>query len=241
MPVVRLSDYLFPQVDLLQPCDNALAGQHPVDKQCDKHADTGVNNTVERVRNVGLNGGVEKQYAQHNSAGLNRAGPVENLADEDKQHHAHEQEREQYGVHSAVGHDHHIQSEKSHAEEAAEQGAEETVAAVETGIGHIAAQTENRADAGEGGIAAHDKVQKCGEGRGNCGLYVALTDVHVKVYLGQSHTFVPLCIVMLNARKIAGTDTYYIKNFLSDNRFNQYSTKTFSAIHTGTHGVVKYV
>ena len=56
--------------------------------------------------------------------------------------------------------DHQVQPVEENADEAADHRAEESVAAVELGHGHIAAQAEDRADAGEGRIPAEDQVRE---------------------------------------------------------------------------------
>ena len=180
------------EMQLFKDENQTIAGQQPVDQKGDDNADAGINDAIERVGNIGLNRGIEQQYAQHDAAGLDCAGPVEQLAYENKHHDAHEKEGQECAVDAAFGIEDDIQSEQRHAEESAEQGAEETVAAMETGIGHIAAEAEDGADAGEGGIAADDEIQKRAQSCGNSGLYIALTYMKLEIGVSDIHIILPL-------------------------------------------------
>ena len=90
-------------------------------------------------------------------------------------------------MNAAFGIEYDIQSEQGHAEEAAEQRAEEAVAAVETGIGHIAAETEDSADACKRGIAAHNEIDKRAQRGRDCGLDIALTYVKLEIGIRYVH------------------------------------------------------
>ena len=71
-----------------------------------------------------------------------------------------------------------VDAEEHNADTAADNGAEESVAAAEPGVTHVIAKAENGADAGEGGIAVKKKIDKGDQGCGKSGFYVAHADVH---------------------------------------------------------------
>ncbi len=137
---------------LLEMLEGEAAGEQAVDHHGRHHADGGVQDAVEGVADVGVHRGVEQQDAQHHAAGLHAAHP-EDLTQENENDHAHEyQGYQQQGV-AAVGVENQVHPEQSHAQQAADEGAEETVAAVKPGIFQVAAHAEDGADTGKGGAA----------------------------------------------------------------------------------------
>ena len=167
--------------------DHALARQQVVDQQCNGNANAGIDHAPDGVTDVRFHGRVEQDNAQHHAARLHSARPVEGLADKNQHNNADEQQHQQQKAVSTLRIEADIQPEQQHAQHAADDGAEETVAAVQPGVAHIAAHAEDGADAGEGGVAADDKIkqraQRCREG----GLDIALTDVKLNVQVAQMH------------------------------------------------------
>ena len=64
---------------------------------------------------------------------------------------------------SALGIEDQVDAEQGHAQKAADDGAEETVSAVEPGVVHIGTHVEDGTDAGKGGIAVQKIVDESAE------------------------------------------------------------------------------
>ena len=169
------------RLDLVHPGLQPLPGEEIIDEQGHGHAHAGVKHTVDGVGHVGVHRGVEEHDAQHHAAGLHRAHPEE-LSQQDEDDHAHEQEGHQQQPVLPVGVEDQIDAEQPHAQKAADDGAEETVAAVELGVVHVGPHAEDGADTGEGGVAViqEDKVDERAQGRREGSLDVAQADVDVK-------------------------------------------------------------
>ena len=143
-----------------QQLDKPFPGQQPVDQQRNRHAHAGINHAGNGVADIGIHRRIEQDDAQHHAARLHRARPVEYTAAKDQDRYAGKQEQQHGPGHMPIRIKNDVEAEQQHAHKAADDGAEEAVAAVEPGIAHAVAHTENRADTGEGGIAIHQEVNK---------------------------------------------------------------------------------
>ena len=68
--------------------DDAFTGEEVVDEQCHDDTDCGIEDTVQRVADVGFDGRAEQHDAQHDAARLNTTRP-EILAEQDQIGRAH--------------------------------------------------------------------------------------------------------------------------------------------------------
>lgn len=154
--------------DKIADLDDALLREQIRDQKRKCDADGGVEDAVERIGNVAFNGLIEQHDAKHNAAGLYRALPFERIRKKNEEHDADKNEREHKCRQLARGTEDEIHAEDSHSDKSAEDGAEKTVAAVQTRVCHIAAESEYSADAGKRGISADEKIDKRADRNGNC-------------------------------------------------------------------------
>ena len=106
------------------------------------------------------------------AAGLHAADP-EHLAKHDQNDRSDERQRNQpQRVFSGRLYEQ-IQTEKHHAQQTADQRAEQTISAVLAGVLHIRAHAENSADAGKRRTAVKKVIDERAESRRQCGLDVA--------------------------------------------------------------------
>ena len=165
----EIADFAVQAPQLLQPPLHPVPGEVLVDEQRHHHAHAGVENAVEGVADVGLRRGIEQQDAQHHAAGLDTAHP-EDLAQDDEQNRADEHQRHQQQRPAPLRVKNEVHAEQRHADHAADDGAEQAVAAVELGVLHIGAQAEDGADAGKGGAAVKKEIDQGADGRRRGGL-----------------------------------------------------------------------
>lgn len=132
-------------------------GQKVVDQQRCDDANGGVEDAVESVAHIGLNGGAEQNDAEHHAAGLDAARP-EILAQQDEDNGCKAQQHGQKNAVSALRVEQQVDPEHHDGQQAADESAEESVAAVFDGILHIDAHAEDDADAGESRVAADETV-----------------------------------------------------------------------------------
>lgn len=182
-------------VKLLHPGLQTLPGKEIVDEQGHSHAHAGVKHPVQGVGHIGVHRRVEQDDTQHHAAGLHRSHP-EGLGQQDEDDNAHEQQGHQQQPVFPVGVEDQVDAEQPHAQQAADDGAEEPVAAVELGVVHVGPHAEDGADAGEGGVAVvqEDKVEEGAQGGRDGGLEVAQADVQVQMVgcgggAGGGHVF----------------------------------------------------
>ena len=154
----------FECVHKLEDFLNAVAGQQHIDAHRDDHTHTCVQNAGQGVGDIAFHRLVEKQDAQHHAAGVDSARPVKAGGQDDQQNHTYKQKGQHQRVVTAIGIDLNIQTEKTHSQKAADDGAEQTVAAVEDGVLHILAGAEDGTDAGKGGVAVNQKINQRTEG-----------------------------------------------------------------------------
>ena len=159
------------------PAKHAIAWKQQIDCQRHQNANTGIQHAVKRIFDVGLDGSVEQNDAQHHAARLDRARPLKELRRHNEQHNADEQKQQQQRVHASLRLEFDISAEQHHAQNAAQNCAEQAVAAIEPGIAHVFSHAKDRADAGKGGIAAEREIEKCAERCGERGFEIAHADV----------------------------------------------------------------
>jgi len=160
------------RLDALFPHFHPSARENVADRPRDKHADSRIQNTVERIADVGSYRRIEQQNAQHNAAGLHAADP-EHLAKHDQNDRSDERQRNQpKRVFSGRLYEQ-VQTEKHHAQQTADQRAEQTISAVLAGILHVRTHAKNRADARERRAAVKKVIDERAESRRQCGLDVA--------------------------------------------------------------------
>lgn len=169
------------------PSKHALARKQRIDCQRHQNANAGIQHAVKRIFDVGLDRSVEQNDAQHHAARLNRARPLKKLRRHNEQHNTDKQKQQQQRVHAALRLEFNISAEQHHAQNAAQNRAEQTVAAIEPGIAHIFSHAEDCADAGKGGIAAERKIEKCAERCGERGFQIAHADVKPESWLIVVH------------------------------------------------------
>jgi len=80
------------------------------------------------------------------------------LAADDQKHRAKEHQGHQQPCETALGVENQVDAEHQHADETADDGAEESVAAVELGLFQIAAHAKNGTDAGKGRTAIQEII-----------------------------------------------------------------------------------
>ena len=89
-----------------------------------------------------------------------------------------------------------VNMEQSHAEKTAEQCAKKAVAAVQTGVGHIAAHAENSTDAGKSGVSVERPVKQRAKRCGCCGFDIALPDMEAERFVFASHDTSPVIVLV---------------------------------------------
>ena len=119
---------------------------------------------------------IEQNDAENDAARLDPAGPFEEAAGDDQQDNADKGTEVHQGVHSAFRMEDDVDAEHSHTDEAADDGSKQSVSAGEPGVTHIVPHTEDRTDAGKGGIAVEGGVQQRTKSGCNGGLDVSHPD-----------------------------------------------------------------
>lgn len=151
----------------MEPALQTLTGKKFVDEKGYENAHAGVNHAVNSIANV-VGRGVEENDAQDHASRLNAARPVEEDAQAYQYDHTDGNEKEpkpiiparEKGVFQGV---------QTKPDKSANDGAEEAVSAVKTGLPHVAAHAEDGPDTGKGGITPGNKGieqsgKKAGEG-----------------------------------------------------------------------------
>ena len=175
------------QVHLLQPVDHPFPGEEVVDAQGDENAHAGIDDTIDGIGEVGLHRGGEEDDAQHHAAGLDRAGPLETGTDQNQSDDADEQQHQQQSGVATLGMEDQVEAEQAHAQKAAEDGAEEAVAATEPGAGHVRAHAKDGTDAGEGRVAVNEEIEHSTKRRRQGSLDVAHANMEGVMIVGIRH------------------------------------------------------
>ena len=115
-------------------------------------------------------------YKGDRPAGLHCPHPEE-LGQNDEHHDPPEEQGHQQQVVSPVRVEDQIDTVDADAQEPADHGAEQAVAAVEPGVLHVGPHAEDGADAGKGRVAAQKVVDQGAQGGGEGGFHVALAHV----------------------------------------------------------------
>ena len=163
-------------VRMIIPLQDALTGEDVVDHPGNDNTDAGIQHSVQRVRDVGVHRSVEQDDAENDTARLDPAGPFEEAAGDDQQDNADKGTEVHQGVHSAFRMEDDVDAEHSHTDEAADDGSKQSVSAGEPGVTHIVPHTEDRTDAGKGGIAVEGGVKQRTKSGCNGGLDVSHPD-----------------------------------------------------------------
>ena len=183
-----LRDFLFfAQVSSFEPERQAFAGQLRIDKQSDCNADTGINNTIQRINNIRLYWGIEQNNAQHDAARLDCASPLEVLAAQNQSDNADKQKQQHQKMAFSIGIEHNIDAKQQHSDKTAQNRADETVSAVQFGIFHAVSHAENGTDTGKSGVSVNQIVQKGAKSGGKRGFKVALTDMKLEIRVVLEH------------------------------------------------------